>query len=62
MTVLLRFLLDVCNQYSGTDAHVIPFYRSHEAFKTLLKIKMALKLQLNCLKISKKNIEQMFTN
>lgn len=39
--VLLRFLSDVCNQLSGTAAHVTPFNRFPEAFKLLLKIKMA---------------------
>lgn len=33
MIVLLRFVLDVCNQYSGTEAHGVPFYYFYEAFK-----------------------------
>ena len=33
MIVLLRFVLDVCNQYSGTEAHVTPIYGFHEAFQ-----------------------------
>lgn len=55
--VLLRFLLDVCNQLSGTKAMLSQFYGFPEAFKQFLKIKMTQSsLSLNFSKKSSKAV------